>query len=117
MKIGKVGLPRRTLLEGEDEDRCKGERLLAIEEGALFPGLEISVSPELIGCEGPEPEPDPNSSPSEESEESPLNGAERIWLARCSVKYPHIITYAIPELSICKVIFYSLLNPNSQGPN
>lgn len=67
-------------MDGEDEDRCKGERLLAIEEGALFPGLEMSVSPELIGCEGPDPEPEaePNSSPSDESEESPLNGADRI---------------------------------------
>jgi len=73
-----MSLPRRTLLDGEDEDRCKGERLLAIEEGALLPGLEMSVSPELMGCDGPDPEPEPNSSPSEESEESPLNGADRI---------------------------------------
>lgn len=75
----KTDSPRRTLLD-EDEDRCKGERLLAIE---IFPGLEISVSPELIGWEGPEPDPEPNSSPSEESEESPLKGASRILLARC----------------------------------
>ena len=71
-------LPRRILLEGDDEDRCKGERLLAIDEATLFPGLERSVSPELMGCEGPEPDPEPISSPSEESDVSPLKGAERI---------------------------------------
>lgn len=49
-----------------------------MEEVTLFPGLDKSVSPELIGCEGPDPDPDPISSPSEESVESPLKGADRI---------------------------------------
>lgn len=59
-------------------ERRRGERLLATEEGTLLAGLETSVSTELIGCEGPDPEPEPNSSPSEESDESPLKGADRI---------------------------------------
>jgi hypothetical protein len=57
-----------------------------MDEVTLFPGLERSVSPELMGCEGPEPDPEPISSPSEESDVSPLKGAERIWLALCGEK-------------------------------
>lgn len=65
---------------------------MAIEEGALFPGLDISVSPELMGC-GPDPDPDPISSPSDESEESPLNGADLIWLALCRAKQQNEISH------------------------
>jgi hypothetical protein len=77
--LEKIAKTRKALPRRGDEDRCKckGERLLAIEEG--FPGLEISVSPELGWGPEPEfPEQDSNSSPSEESEESPLNGADLI---------------------------------------
>ena len=52
----------------------------------------LSVAPGL----GVDPLPSRYSSPSEESEESPVNGIERIWLARCEQNhYFSLISFLI----------------------
>ena len=52
----------------------------------------LSVAPGL----GVDPVPSRYSSPSEESEESPVNGIERIWLARCGQNhYFSLISFLI----------------------
>lgn len=69
------------LLEGEEPESLAGER----EEVLLLDGEleEDSVEEEGVWEERPrESEPPQCSSPSEESDESPVNGTDRIWLAR-----------------------------------
>lgn len=80
-----VVLPLLMLLEGEEPESLAGES----EEVLLLEGEEDEESAEEGVWEERPPTPPPTpqwSSLSEESEESPVNGTDRIWLARCQNK-------------------------------
>ena len=70
---------KRKKKERKKNERKKGTKCLVVS-----PGL------------GVDPLPSRYSSPSEESEESPVNGIERIWLARCEQNhYFSLISFLI----------------------
>lgn len=78
------------LLEGEEPESFAGES----EEVLLFEGELEDDSAEEDGVWEDRPlESDPPqwSSPSEESDESPVKGTERIWLARCNNTFDQLI--------------------------
>lgn len=77
------------LLEGEDPESLAGESdEVLLLEGELE---EDSAEEEGVWEDSPlESEPPQWSSPSEESDESPVNGTERIWLARWNDKYSRV---------------------------